>query len=387
MSDFLMHNYARLPVSFTRGEGVYLFDCKNRRYLDGLAGIAVCGLGHAHPELADTLAQQAHALWHTSNIFEIPAQAQAAEKLCQVSGMDRAYFCNSGTEANEAALKLTRLHARKRNIENPVVLTFHGGFHGRTFGAMAATANPKIRAGFEPQLADFQYLPFNDLSAVAAYAKNPNVVAVMLECFQGEGGVHPIDPAFLRGVRQLCDERHWLLICDEVQIGMMRSGRWFGYQQSEILPDIVTLAKGLGNGIPVGATLARGETAEYIQPGMHGSTFGGSPLVMCVVNKVLEIYSREGFSEHVRDVSNSLLGDLQQRIAPLACVEEIRARGLMVGIELVAPVPDLVSTLLQAGLIANVTAEKVVRLLPPLIINETQAREMVDILLQVLGEC
>lgn len=383
----LMNNYARLPIAFTHGEGVYLFDSAGKAYLDALAGIAVCGLGHAHPELAQTLSEQAARLWHVSNLFAIPEQASAAEKIAALSGMDKVMFCNSGAEANEAAIKLSRLHARQKGIDRPAIISFYGGFHGRTFAAMAATANPKIRRGFEPHLNNFIHLPFNDIAAVEAQRYRPDIVAVMLECLQGEGGIHPVDKDYLRRIRQLCDERGWLLICDEVQIGICRSGKWFGYQHYDIQPDIITLAKGLGNGLPVGACAARGAAAEYFQAGLHGSTFAGTPLVMSVVNKTLDIYQRDRIVEHVQTTADYLRRQLQRRLGDLPLLKEIRGQGLMIGIELQQPVPQLVEKGLDKGVIFNITAEKVIRLLPPLIFKLEHADELVEKLYQILSTC
>ncbi|WP_072575781.1 aspartate aminotransferase family protein [Suttonella ornithocola] len=383
----LMNNYARLPIAFTRGEGIYLYDEQNNQYIDALSGIAVCGLGHAHPELAETLATQAYQLWHTSNLFEIPAQTQAANTLATLSQMDKVIFCNSGTEANEAALKLTRLHARAKGIEYPAVISFYGGFHGRTFGSMAATANPKIRQHFEPQLSEFIHLPFNDIKAVEAQRYRTNVVAVLLECVQGEGGIHPATVPYIQAIRQICDEQGWLLICDEVQVGFGRSGKWFGYQHYNILPDIITLAKGLGNGIPVGVCLAKGKVADYFQPGYHGSTFAGSPLVMTVVNKVLEIYQRENIPENATKMGEYLQAQLNEKIGKLPIVKDIRGLGLMIGIELSEPVPQLVTKALENKLIINVTAQKVIRLLPPLVLTQTEADEIINRLAEVLSKC
>lgn len=383
----LMHNYARLPLAFARGEGAYLFDQAEKRYFDMLSGIAVCGLGHSHPELVQTLAEQAAKLWHVSNLFEIPEQVAAAEKIVAASGMEKVFFCNSGAEANEAALKLSRLHARQKGIERPAVISFYGGFHGRTFGAMAATANPKIRRYFEPQLTDFIHLPFNDIAALEAQRYQPNVVAVILECLQGEGGIHPVDAAYLQFVRRLCDERGWLLICDEVQVGLCRSGKWFGYQHYDIMPDIITLAKGLGNGLPVGACVARGAAATYFQAGLHGSTFGGTPLVMAVVNKTLEIYQRDNLAAQAAQLGEYLQNQLRTQLADIALVKEIRGQGLMIGIELHQAVEKLVEKGLSAGVIFNVTAEKVIRLLPPLIITRAQIDEFVQILRDILHSC
>lgn len=383
----LMNNYARLPIAFTHGEGVYLFDSAGKAYLDALAGIAVCGLGHAHPELAQTLSEQAARLWHVSNLFAIPEQASAAEKIAALSGMDKVMFCNSGAEANEAAIKLSRLHARQKGIDRPAIISFYGGFHGRTFAAMAATANPKIRRGFEPHLNDFIHLPFNDIAAVEAQRYRPDIVAVMLECLQGEGGIHPVDKDYLRRIRQLCDECGWLLICDEVQIGICRSGKWFGYQHYDIQPDIITLAKGLGNGLPVGACAARGAAAEYFQAGLHGSTFAGTPLVMSVVNKTLDIYQRDRIAKHVQTTADYLRRQLQRRLGDLPLLKEIRGQGLMIGIELQQPVPQLVEKGLDKGVIFNITAEKVIRLLPPLIFKLEHADELVEKLYQILSTC
>lgn len=384
MTTALMNNYKRQAVSFVRGEGVYLYDAGGKRYLDGLAGIAVCGLGHAHPELAQALAEQAQTLWHVSNTFEIPEQETVARTLCRLSGMDNAFFCNSGTEANEAALKLTRLHARARNIENPVVITFEGSFHGRTFGAMTATGNAKIRNGFEPLLQDFQYLPYNDLAAVEALSGNDNIVAVMLEGIQGEGGIRVADRAFVQGLRKLCDENGWLLIFDEIQAGLCRTGKWFNYQHHDILPDIVTLAKGLGNGLPVGAVLAHGQAAHYFQPGMHGTTFGGNPLCMRIVAETLAIYERDQLAQQAATLGDYLRQQLESKIKPLPDVVAIRGQGLMIGIELAKPIENLMQLGLAQGIVFNVTAEKVIRLLPALIIQKAEIDQIIDGICQVL---
>ncbi|MDO4777899.1 MAG: aspartate aminotransferase family protein [Cardiobacteriaceae bacterium] len=384
MTTALMNNYKRQAVNFVRGEGVYLYDDSGKRYLDGLAGIAVCGLGHAHPELVQALAKQAQTLWHVSNAFEIPGQESVARTLCQLSGMERAFFCNSGTEANEAALKLTRLHARQRNIEHPLVLTFQGSFHGRTFGAMSATGNAKIRNGFEPLLDSFAYLPYNDLDAVKAIASDPNIVAVMLEGIQGEGGIHLADRDFVRGLRELCDKHGWLLIFDEIQAGLCRTGKWFNYQHHDILPDIVTLAKGLGNGMPVGACLARGQAAHYFQPGMHGTTFGGNPLAMRIVEETLAIYQRDNLCERARTLGDHLRQQIESKLKPLENIVAIRGQGLMVGIELARPIDNLVQLGLEHGIVFNVTADKVIRLLPALVISEIQIDEIVEILQKII---
>lgn len=380
----LMHNYAHQPVEFVRGEGVYLYDADGKRYLDALAGIAVCGLGHAHPELNRALADQAQTLWHVSNAFPIAGQRDAAQTLCRLSGMDKAFFCNSGTEANEAALKLTRLHARARGIEHPIVITFEGSFHGRSFGAMSATGNAKIRNGFEPLLAEFIHLPYNDINAVKALADNRHIVAVMLEGIQGEGGITVAGRDFVRGLRELCDAHDWLLIVDEIQAGLCRTGQWFNYQHHDILPDIITLAKGLGNGFPVGACLARGAAADYFQPGMHGTTFGGNPLAMRIVNETLAICERQQLAARAAALGDHLRQHLENTILPLDNVAAIRGQGLMVGIELGEALPGLVARGLEHGIVFNVTADKVIRLLPALIIGKEELNQLFDVLCQVL---
>lgn len=374
----LMHTYNRLKQTFTKGKGVWLYDNDGRAYLDALSGIAVCGLGHAHPELTQALYHQAKTLWHTSNLFPIPAQEQAAQTLCELSGMQRAFFCNSGTEANEAALKLTRLHARKHNIEHPIVISFTHSFHGRTFGAMSATGNPKIQQGFAPLLPQFLHLPYNDLEALMRVSDNANIVAILLECVQGEGGIHLIDPQFIQHIRQLCTQHNWLMIVDDIQAGMGRTGKWFSYQHYSLTPDVLTLAKGLGNGLPVGACLARGSAAELFQAGNHGTTFGGSPLIMHVVNTLLQIYQRDQLIENAQTVGAYLLSQLQQQFNAHPNIAEIRGQGLMLGIELKQSIDQLAQKALhEQQLVLNVTAEKVIRLVPALIFSKDNADELI----------
>ena len=382
--SFLMNNYSRLKVSFAKGEGVYLYDQDNKKYLDALAGISVCNLGYNNQEINQVIKNQIDKIWHTSNLFEIPAQEQAAEKLCRLSGMDKVIFSNSGAEANEAAIKIARIHGRKKGIDNPLILSFKGAFHGRTFGAMAATYNPKVRAGFEPHLKGFAHLPFNDIEAIKAYRYNSEVVAVMLECVQGEGGLHPVKKEYLEEVRKICDAQGWLLICDEVQIGMYRSGKFLGCQNFGVMPDVITMAKSLANGLPVGACLAKGEAANYIQAGMHGSTFAGSPLVMTVVNKVLELCEKNNLAEHTQEISKYLKKQLQEKLGDLEIVKEVRGLGLMLGIELKEPIPDLVAKGLEKGVVINLTAGKVLRLLPPLIYQKEHCDELTQKLYELL---
>lgn len=376
--SYLMDNYARLPVAFSHGQGCALYDTHGKRYLDALSGIAVCGLGHAHPELVKALQEQAALLWHTSNLFQIPEQEKAGETLCKLAKMERAYFCNSGTEANEAALKIARLHAHARGIENPQIISFKGGFHGRTYGAMSATANPKIQAGYAPLLSGFVHLPYNDFYALKAYEDDKNIVAIIVETIQGEGGIHIINPDFLKELRDFCHRHDALLIIDEIQTGMARTGQFFSYLHHDVLPDVVTIAKGLANGAPAGATLARGVAGTYFQAGKHGSTFGGTPLITHLINKVLMIYQRDQLDVQAHEKGLYLQEALRTHLKTNQLVKEIRGKGLMLGIELQEPVPNLMLKALEAGLVINVTSEKVIRLLPPLIISYAQLDELVE---------
>jgi len=378
MSDALMNTYARLPVRFARGEGAWLWDDQDKRYLDGLAGIAVCGLGHAHPALTQALCDQAGSLIHTSNLYGIPLQEQLAERLCALSGLDRAFFCNSGAEANEAAIKLARLYGHRREIAKPTIVVAEKSFHGRTMATLTATGNRKVQAGFEPLVQGFSRVPYDDLDALHAVAKNdPNVVAVLLEPVQGESGVRIPDAAYLAGVRALCDERGWLLMLDEVQTGAGRSGRMFAFEHAGIKPDVMTLAKGLGNGVPIGACLAGGAAAEVFRPGNHGSTFGGNPLACRAALTVLDVLERDGLPARAGELGARMLAGFRERLGELPAVKQIRGLGLMIGIELDAPCGELVSRALARGLLINVAGERTVRLLPPLILDDAQAETLV----------
>lgn len=379
--SFLMSNYARLPVSFVRGEGNRLYDVAGRDYLDALSGIAVCGLGYNNPELNAVLVEQSKALWHVSNLFTVPEQERAGARLAQLAGMEKVYFCNSGAEANEAALKLARLHGVARGVENGLVVSFQGSFHGRTFGAMTLTGNLKIQNGFAPLVPNVAQLPYNDIDALSALA-GKNVVAVLVESIQGEGGVKPATPEFLQAIQSFCHEQSALFIMDEIQTGMARTGSFLSYQALGLTPDVVTMAKALGNGLPVGATLARGAAAHYFQAGKHGSTFGGTPLVCAVVDKVLEIYERDNLAQRAKEQGDKLRTALQSALGDK--VVSIRGKGLMLGLELREPVPNLVQSALNHGLVMNVTAEKVIRLLPPLTITDVEIDELVHKLDQVL---
>lgn len=381
MSDPLMFTYKRLPIVFERGEGVWLWDDQGKRYLDALAGIAVCGLGHAHPALSAALCEQAGKLVHTSNIYRIAEQEQLGALITQLAGMGRVFFANSGAEANEAAIKLARLHAHRRGVENPAILVMDNSFHGRTLATLTATGNRKVQAGFEPLVQGFVRVPFDDLAAVETAAINrKNIVAVLVEPIQGEGGINIPSDDYLPGLRDLCDREGWLLICDEIQTGIGRTGRMFGFQHTGITPDVITLAKGLGNGVPIGACVARGAAAEVFGPGTHGSTFGGNPLACRAARAVLETIAQEDVVNNAARRGEQLIGALRETLSAVPGVVEIRGRGLMVGIELDRPCGELVNLALAEGLLINVTAERVVRLLPPLIIQEPEVRQLVDAL-------
>lgn len=366
--------YTRQPVSFVRGLGATLWDEDGVEYLDAIAGVAVTNIGHAHPEVASALAAQADLLLHTSNMFGIPWQERLSAQLCALSGMQRGFFCNSGAEANETALKLARLHATSQGIAQPQVLVMENSFHGRTLATLAATGNPAVHQGFEPLMPGFTRLPYDDIDALhRAATATPNIVAVLVEPVQGEGGVRPASPAYLQALRKLCDERNWLLMFDEVQTGMGRTGTWFGYQHSGVLPDVITLAKALGNGFPIGACLARGQAAALLAPGSHGSTFGGNPLACRVGCTVIEVMQREQLPERAAQLGERLLQGLRTSLAGRPGIVAIRGQGLMIGIELDRPCEELVNqALTQERLLISVTRGRTIRLLPPLICSEAQ---------------
>ena len=375
----VMNTYARLPVAFSHGNGSRLTDTDGKAYLDGLSGIAVNTLGHNHPALVEAISTQAGRLLHTSNIYQMPLQDRLADKLAQLSGMEEVFFCNSGCEANEAAIKLARMYGHQRNIDEPAIVVMEQSFHGRTLATLSATGNRKVQAGFEPLVSGFVRVPFDDLEAVRAVGEhNKNIVAVMLEIVQGEGGLHVADMDYQRGLRKLCDEHGWLLICDEVQCGIGRTGKWFGFQHAEILPDVVTLAKGLGGGVPIGACLAAGKAAWLFKPGNHGSTFGGNQLATTAALATLGVIEQEDLLANAVAVGDVIRDGLAQALAGVSGVVDIRGMGLMIGIELDRPCGDLVRQALNAGLLINVTAERVVRLLPALNFNADEGRELVE---------
>jgi acetylornithine/N-succinyldiaminopimelate aminotransferase len=373
-----MHTYSRLPVSFARGQGAWLWDTDGKRYLDAVAGIAVCALGHCHPAVTRALCEQASTLVHTSNLYEVNIQRELADRLCALSKMDRAFFCNSGAESIEAALKLARLYGRRREIHNPSVIVTEGSFHGRTLATLSATGNRKVQAGFEPLVQGFRRVPYDDIEAVRQVGENSaDVVAVLVEPILGEGGVVVPRADYLRDVRNLCNERGWLLMLDEVQTGMGRTGRWFGHEHSDIEPDVMSLAKALGNGVPIGACLARGAAAELFQPGNHASTFGGNPLACRAALAVIDTVTAEELPQRAARLGERMLTALRHELGTAPGVRDIRGKGLMIGVQLEQPCQELVVQALAQGLLINVTAQTVVRLVPPLILSAAEADEIV----------
>jgi len=379
MADHLMSTYKRLPIQFERGEGIWLWDTEHRQYMDALSGIAVCGLGHAHPAVTQAITEQAGTLVHTSNLYGIPLQEQLAERLCTLANMDRVFFSNSGAESNEAAIKIARLFGHSKDIDCPAIIVMEHSFHGRTLATLTATGNRKVQAGFEPLVRGFIRVPYNDLDAIRAVAANKSdTVAVLVEPLQGEGGINIPDAGYLEGIRKLCDENDWLMMLDEIQTGMGRTGKWFACQHDDIQPDVITLAKALGNGVPIGACLARGKAAEMMQPGSHGTTFGGNPLACSAALAVLDTMEQEQLVTQAAERGQQLLDGFNMTLQSREGVTEIRGRGLMIGIELDRPCTELVGKALAQGLLLNVTAERVVRLLPPLITTEKQADIIVE---------
>ncbi len=389
MSQHLMNTYARQPVTFVKGEGAWLFDAEGNRYLDGLSGVAVNGLGHGHPKLVKAISEQAAKLIHVSNIYNINEQARLADKLCEISGMDKVFFCNSGCEANEAAIKLARLYGHNKGIQNPEIIVMEKSFHGRTLATLSATGNRKTQAGFEPLVSGFVRVPFDDVEAVKnVAAHNKNVVAILVEPVQGEGGINiPHDAkGYLEALRKVCDANGWLLMLDEVQSGIGRTGTWFAFQHTNITPDVMTLAKGLGSGVPIGACVAKGVAAETFTYGKHGSTFGGNPLATAAGFATLQIIEEENLREHAEKMGNVICNGLRAELKGISGVTTIRNTGLMIGIELDRPCGDLVKRALAEKLLINVTAEKVVRLLPPLVISQSDAERLVTILAKLIKD-
>ena len=377
----LMNTYARQSVAFTHGEGVWLFDSYGKRYLDALSGIAVNTLGHAHPEFTAALSAQIGKLIHVSNVYQIPEQERIADKLCELSGMQEAFLCNSGCEANEAAIKLARMFGHSKGIDIPNIIVMEKSFHGRTLATLSATGNRKVQAGFEPLVKGFVRVPYDDLTAVEQVAaNNPDVVAILVEPIQGEGGIRIPDAAYLQGLRKICDTNGWLLMLDEVQSGIGRTGKWFAHQHTGITPDVMTLAKGLGSGVPVGACLTAGIATGTFKPGNHGSTFGGNPLACTAALTTLSIMEKQNLPAHAATLGAWIQQQLQARLGGLKGVVAVRGSGLMIGIELNKPCGELVGKALDSGLLINVTADSVVRLLPSLVYTQAEAQQLVDIL-------
>jgi len=376
----VMPTYARFPVAFERGEGIWLYDTEGRRYMDALTGIAVTGLGHAHPAVTKAICEQAAKLLHTSNLYEIEHQQELGEKLCTEAGMDAIYFCNSGAESNEAQIKLARKWGNERGISNPSIIVMEQSFHGRTLATLSATGNRAIQAGFEPLVSGFVRVPFDDIEAVRKVAENnQSVVAVLVEPVQGEGGVHVPKAGYLKALREICDQQNWLLMLDEVQTGNGRTGSYFAFQQEGITPDVVSTAKGLGNGMPIGACLARGDAAKVLGPGSHGSTYGGNPLVCAAALAVFDTIKADNLAKNAAERGEWIRQALREKLADVSQLVEVRGKGLMIGVQFSETITELGKLALDNQLLLNINGGgKVIRLLPPLTISEAEAAELVD---------
>jgi len=379
-----MKTYAPLDVTFEHGEGAYLWDTDKQQYLDALCGIAVCSLGHAHPAVTKTISEQASKLLHTSNLYQIDKQQHLADQLCEISGMSRVFFSNSGAEANETAIKIARLYGHQQNIKNPNIIVMENSFHGRTMATLSATGNRKVQAGFEPLVQGFVRAPYNDIQSIKNIADNNNdVVAILVEPIQGESGINIPDGDYLNQLREICDQHNWLLMLDEIQTGMGRTGQWFAFQHNNIQPDVMTLAKALGNGVPIGACLANEKAGEIMQPGNHGSTFGGNPLACATASTVIDTIRSENLISNAKALGEYMLNGFAEKLSALAGVREIRGLGLMIGIELDNDhlnydCSELVKLALEKQLLINVTAGNVIRLLPPLILDQQQADTIIE---------
>ncbi|NHN39713.1 aspartate aminotransferase family protein [Pseudomaricurvus alcaniphilus] len=382
----LMNTYGARKLTLVRGEGVYVWDDQNRRYLDALAGIAVCGLGHCHSAVTAALQEQANTLVHVSNLYNTLPQQRLADLLCELAGMDNVFFSNSGAEANEAAIKIARKYGNDRGVKTPTIVTMDGSFHGRTMATLTATGNKKVKAGFAPLVEGFLQVPYNNIEAVKALAGNPDIVAVLVEPVQGEGGIRVPDDDYLVQLRQVCDANQWLLMLDEIQSGNGRTGELFAFQHHGVVPDVVTSAKGLGNGLPIGACLARGEAATILQPGNHGSTYGGNPLVCHVASSVLTTLTRDNLIANAHSMGEYMLGSFNSKLAGHKLVAEVRGKGLMLGIELKQDCGQIVDLAIARGLLLNVTAGNTIRLLPPLIINLAEANQIINTVCEIIDE-
>jgi len=382
MSNHLMNTYARLPVTFEKGDGATLQDTNGKSYLDAISGIAVCSLGHAHPAISDAICEQSHKLIHTSNLYQIGNQQQLADKLIEHSEMDRVFFCNSGAEANETALKIARKYAHQNNIDNPCVIVMNNSFHGRTLATLSATGNDKVHEGFAPLVQGFIRVPFDDIEAIKAHSENQNIVAILVEPVQGEGGVHVPKEGYLSSLREICDNNNWLLMVDEIQTGMGRTGQWFAFQHENIKPDVLTLAKALGNGMPIGACLANGKAADVLVPGNHGTTFGGNPLACAAGLAVINTMEVHNHIPAVAKKGQQLIESFKNTLSHQQGIVDIRGKGYMIGIQLDRPCGELVATALEAGLLINVTRGDTVRLLPTFVMS----LEQTDFLVSKLSE-
>jgi acetylornithine aminotransferase len=386
MNQHLMNTYAQIPVAFTRGEGAWLWDDSGKPYLDAISGLGVCALGHAHPAVAETIAEQAATLIHTSNLARIPWQEELAGRLSRITGLERSFIANSGTEAIECALKICRIIGHQRGLANPGVIVMENSFHGRTMAALSATGSRKVQAGFEPLVSGFVRVPFGDAAAVRKIADSKlEIVAVLAEPIQGEAGIQVPPPGYLSELRAICDEQGWLLVFDEIQSGLCRSGRWFAHQHEDAPPDMVTTAKALANGIPIAACTASGAAAEAFTPGRHGSTFGGNPLSCRTACTVLDIMRDEQLADRAAATGDWMMESFRSRLSSHTGLKEVRGRGLMIGIEMNHDVNELKSSALERGLLLNIPRDRVIRLLPPLVIDRAQAEQIVDTVCDLLG--
>ncbi len=380
----LMNTYGNRALTLVKGDGCRVWDDNGKEYLDALAGIAVCGLGHCHPNVTAAIQQQAAQLLHVSNLYNIPPQQQAAKLLCEFSGMEKVFFSNSGAEANEAAIKIARKYGNDKGIHNPTIITMTHSFHGRTMATISATGNQKVKTGFTPLLSGFIEVPFNDIESIKAHINNENIVAILVEPVQGEGGIRIPDKGYLPALRALCDQQEWLLMTDEIQTGNGRTGHPYAFQAYDFLPDVLTTAKGLGNGMPIGACLTQGKASSILQPGNHGSTYGGNPVACAAVTAVLTTLKEQQLSESASNLGQYFSEQLHQTLAEKNSVKEIRQQGLMIGIELHHDCPELVGIAAEHGVLLNVTAGSVIRLLPPLIITHDQIDQVVSVLTQII---
>ena len=387
VSSALMNNYGTRKITLCKGDGSWVWDTDGKRYLDAVSGIAVCGLGHAHPAITEALSSQAQKIIHCSNLYNIQAQESLAEKLKQISGMEKLFFSNSGAEANEAAIKLARLYGSEKKISNPTIIVMENSFHGRTMATISATGSDSYQAGFAPLLDGFLRAPYNNLSVIEEIAKkNKDIIAILVEPIQGEGGIIVPNLSYLKGLRQICDKHDWLMIVDEIQTGNARTGSYFNYLQHNILPDILTTAKGLANGVPIGACLAGVKAANLMNPGSHGSTFGGNPLACAAALATIEAILENKLHENAKKQGEHIRQRLNESLINCKNVAEIRGQGLMIGIELKVPCKDLVDLAAEQGLLINVTAGSVIRLLPPLNITNEQVEILINILTKVIKE-